>query len=146
MTATKMTDCEAMDIYREALDAGHAALRVCIPTPVTFVQHEDMLDDKSPVKESWFVPDGLCGFAWVHMKAKGVAGQWIRALKRNGIAGGENERGPNITINHDSYFHHYSYWVGEGNQSIAKKEAFAEAFANVLKKHDIVCHAGSRLD
>lgn len=143
---TKMTDCEAMDIYREALDAGHDALKACVPTPVVFSEHEDMLDDNSPVKQSWFVPDGVCGFAWVHMKCKGKAGQWIRALKRNGIAGGENERGPNIRINHDSYFHRYSYWVGEGDQSMQKKEAFAEAFAAVLMKHDILCHAGSRMD
>jgi hypothetical protein len=142
----KMTDVEAMDIYREALDAGHTALQACRPTPMVVQEHVNMLDDNSQVKQEWFVGDGVCGFAWVHMKCKGVAGEFIRAMKRNGIAGGENDRGGNIRINHDSYYHHYSFWVHEGNQSMQKKEAFAEAFADVLKKHGIVCHAGSRMD
>ena len=146
MTTTKMTDVEAMDIYREALDAGHTALRACKPIPMVVQEHVNMLDDNSPVKQEWFVGDGVCGFAWVNFKCVGVAAQWIRCLKRNGIAGDENDRGGNITINHDSYRHCYSFWVHEGNQSMQKKEVFAEAFAGVLQKHGIVCHAGSRMD
>lgn len=38
------------------------------------------------------------------------------------------------------------YWVSQGGQSMQRKEAFARAFASVLKANGIDAFADSRMD
>ena len=119
------------EIYNEARLEGLKALKDCTPTPMVVQEHTNMLDDNSPVKKSWYVSEGACGFAWVNIRpATSVFCKW---LKSKGYAG-------------KSYYGGYNIWVSEGGQSIARKEAYAGAFAEVLQKYNINASMGSRLD
>ena len=50
-------------IWKEAVEAGCQAGQSAIPTSMIVEEHENMLDDHSPVKKSYFVGEGVCGFA-----------------------------------------------------------------------------------
>lgn len=79
----------------------------------------------------YFVEDGVCGFAWVTVKpANSAFAKWLkeRALARNAYGGG------------------VSIWVSKFNQSMQKKEAYANAFARVLRDNDINAYSESRMD
>ena len=128
-----MTDKELAlkAMFDKARAAGLAAGESAVPTPMVVSQHADAFDDKSPVKQSWFVPDGVCGFAWVTLRpgtspAARFAKKFLGA--RRGFHGG------------------MELWVSEFGQSMARKEAFADAFAKVLKDHGVTAFAGSRMD
>jgi hypothetical protein len=108
-------------IYSEAHNAGMVALNKCVPRPMVV----------NAVDKSYYVEDGLCGFAYIIIRP--ARGQLISWLKKNNIGRKHYNGG-------------YSIFVGEGDQSVAKKEAYAKAFAEVLKKYDINCHVETRLD
>jgi len=118
------------NIYKEAHEAGLAAVEVCTPTPMVVQQHANMLDDNSPVAKQWFVPDGPCGFSWIHFAGNTKWGRWA---KKNAHARAAYGGGLQI-------------WVSAFNQSIQRKEAYAHAFAKVLNKYGIQAYANSRLD
>lgn len=126
-----------VELLADAIVAGNKALAACTPNPMIVTEHESPFDDNSPVKNSWYVADGACGFAWVNVKCKGEGLKFINALKKLGKLDRWRK---------DSYYGGYTFWVREGNQSIAKKEAFANAFADVLREAGINCYANSRLD
>lgn len=133
-------EIEAAIIMKEAVEAGNAAIAVAKVIPMVVEQHVNMVDDNSPVAKNWLVADGACGFAWINFKANTTPNRkFLAGLKKAGLCGEHKEWGK-------AYTGGYSYWVGQGNQSIQKKEAFARAFADVLKNHGITCYVGSRLD
>lgn len=136
--AKTIRDSEFWAIWQEALRAGLAAGNAHKPTPMVVGQARDLLsNDIIPGTES-VVEDGLCGFAWVNVRpATSAFCKWWK--KNIGEATGRKvDR---------AYEGGYTvYWVGEYNQSYERKEKFAEAFAEVLKKHGIKAHAFSRLD
>lgn len=129
----KARDAEFAALFAKAHEAGMAAGQACTPTPMVVQQHASPLDDSSPVTQQWHVPDGACGFAWVKI---GDARQpFCRWLKRTG------------KVRDRSYGGGYSIWVSEFGQSIARKEAYARAFAKVLQEGGIQrVYADSRLD
>lgn len=135
-TAKKTKTNHYVELFNKAIAAGNAALKATTPNPMVVTEHENMFDDNSPVKNSWFVADGPCGFAWVNVKCKGEGLRFINALKKHGLDRWRK----------DDYYGGYTYWVREGNQSIQLKEAYAEAFASVLREGGINCYASSRLD
>lgn len=53
------------EAHRKALAAAAQAALDVIPAPMVVAQHTDQLDDSSPVKQSWYVSEGACGFGWV---------------------------------------------------------------------------------
>lgn len=119
-------------IWDEAHAAGMAAVAKLQVVPMVVNQHANPMDDNSPVTRSYFVEDGVCGFAWVHVRgANSSFGRW---LKEKELA------------RRDSYNGGLSIWVHDFNQSLQKKEAYAGAFAEVLRKHDIAAYSGSRMD
>ena len=77
--------------------------------------------------------EGMCGFAWVNISP--ARGKFVNYLKKLGKG-------------HKSYHGGWDYWVSsqELGQSITRKEAYAQAFAKVLKEWGINCYASSRLD
>ena len=77
--------------------------------------------------------EGMCGFAWVNISP--ARGKFVNYLKKIGKG-------------HKSYHGGWDYWVSsqELGQSITRKEAYAQAFAKVLKEWGINCYASSRLD
>jgi len=141
--AKKKATADQLKIFKEAQRAGEKAMKACVPTPMVVQQHENMLDDNSSVTKEWFVSDGVCGYAWVVVKCKGKGVKFINALKRAGLAGGENSF---KVFTHSSYYKGFYYHVDAGNQSYELKTAYAHAFAEVLSKYEIPCYSGSRLD
>jgi hypothetical protein len=78
----------------------------------------------------YFVPDGVCGFAWIKVPGNCAFGKWGKA---KGLFGKAYPKG-------------LMYWVGEFDQSMQKKEAFAGAAADVLRAAGIDAYADSRMD
>ena len=108
-------------IYQQAETAGNRAMEACKPTPMVV----------SGMGKTYYVEDGVCGFAEVVIKPATTA--FARFLKRESLAG-----------------HHYgggiSIWINAGGQSYDRKTAYAKAMAGVFQQHGIECYSTSRLD
>jgi hypothetical protein len=140
----KSSKYDAVEVLKAAKLEGMKALNKVTPTPMIVEQHENPLDDSSPLEKAWVVDGGVCGFAWVVIKCKGKGVKFINGLKKAGIAGGENSH---KEISRSSYHKGFMYWVHEGNQSYELKTAYASAMAKYLRsEHGIECYSGSRLD
>ena len=122
MTKKTITTTE---LLKQAETAGLKAGLEVVPTPVYFKDaHTGQTYDSA---------DGACGFA--HVNISPARGKFVNYLKKIGKG-------------HKSYQGGWDYWVGssELGQSITRKEAYADAFAKVLKEWGINCYATSRLD
>ena len=143
-----MNDKTAVKIFKEAKLAGEKALNNCIPTPMNVI--EVGIDDKPyEGSKSYYVPEGMCGFASVWLPDS--RSDFIKQLKKAGIAQMKKtyswKHGDKIYELEKCLFKKgYNYCVRKGGQSIEKKEAYAEAFASVLNKYEIVAYVQSRLD
>ena len=126
-------------LWQRAVIAADAALAACTPTPMVVTAHKNPLDDNSPVAKQWYVPEGACGFASVHVPYKGKGAEFIRALKKAGLAG----EGRGWQKHYQSGFY---FWVSAGGQSIDRKEAWAQAAVDVLREAGIDAWSSSRLD
>lgn len=125
-------------IYREALKAGEDAAAAKVPQPMLVGTPTEPLfgTEIDPTKPVYFVRGGVCGFAWVVVKP--ATGGFVRYLKEKGIG----------------YKNYYGGWAVPANprvapdlqQSMEIKEAFARAFAKVLKDYGITAYAESRMD
>jgi hypothetical protein len=73
---------EFKNIYDTADNLAQGAVDDAISNgeivPVTFVEHENMLDDNSPIKKTYFIQDGVCGFAWIKVRpANSRFAKWL---------------------------------------------------------------------
>jgi hypothetical protein len=114
-------------IMNQAINAGHNALRSNVPNPMIV----------SGQGQNYYVSEGACGFAWINVykyegKTIRVNSKIGKELKMNGFR--------------KSYNGAWQYWVSDGGQSVSRKEAYANAFANVLKQYGFEAYADSRLD
>ena len=114
-------------IHKVAHEAGLEAGLNVLPVPMTVCEADLM---GNPVGRSWTVSEGACGFAWVTFAGNTPWGRWAKA---QGIASKGYPKGLQI-------------WVSEFNQSVDRKEAYAQAYAKVLREHGIEAYAQSRLD
>jgi hypothetical protein len=114
-------------LHERAHDAGMKAGTESSPTPMT-VQEADL--SGNPIGKTWYVSEGACGFAWIRFKGNTAWGKWAKA---QGIATPAYPKGLQI-------------WVSEFNQSVTRKEAYANAYAKVLCGAGIEAYADSRLD
>jgi|JI8StandDraft_1071087.scaffolds.fasta_scaffold23921_5 hypothetical protein len=133
MPAVKNLDkqVDSAEIFDLADAAGKAAAEAKEPVPMIVVQHQHPLDDNSPIVKVYEpVMGGVCGFAWINVPGNSVFGRYLKNEKRcsKGYPKGIN------------------YWVGGYGQSMEKKEAYAHAFAAVLREHGIKAYAQSRMD
>lgn len=119
-------------LFDQAHEAGMKAVESLQVVPMVVNQHANMFDDSSPVVNSWVVPDGPCGFAWVNIKP--ANGKFAKFMLKEGYA------------RKDSYYGGISYWISAFNQSVQKKETYARAFAKVLSDNGIKAYSASRLD
>jgi fermentation-respiration switch protein FrsA (DUF1100 family) len=120
------------ELYDRARAAGYEAVAQLNVAPMVVQKHTDPLNDNSPVVQSWVVEGGPCGFAWVNIKPGNCS--FANWLKKNKLA------------RSDSYYGGVTVWVSEFGQSMARKEAFAYAFAKVISEAGIRAYASSRMD
>ena len=119
------------ETYDKAYAAGMAALKEACPVPMT-VYEADLDGSPAPGGKSWYVSEGCCGFAWV--KFYPGNSKLANFLKKKGYASPAYGGGVQV-------------WVREGGQSMTRKEAFAEAFAQVFEDAGFEkVYAGSRMD
>ena len=120
-------------IYAEAHAAGMAAGDGCTPTPMVVGQPTTPLgNDIDYEKDTYYVEDGVCGFAWINIKP--ARGAFVKYLKQNGIG------------RKDSYYGGYTIWVSGFGQSLARKENYARAFTEGLRKNGLTAYNMSRMD
>lgn len=120
---SKATDLKFAAILSEAFAAGAAAGAAAAPTPM-------VVSEDRPGGKSWFVPDGVCGFGWVHFAGNTAFGKWAR---KNGHARGDYPTGLAISSKLMT-------------QSMARNEAWAHAVAEVLRANGITAYGRSRID
>ena len=129
----KARDEKWRKLHDEAHKAGMAAAEACKPTPMVVQSHANQLDDSSPVTQTWVVPDGVCGFAWVTIRPANCSfALWLKKIEGErvykGYRGGLQRFAPLAT------------------QSMQIKEAYCRAYADVLQAAGIKAYAQSRLD
>ena len=121
------------EVYREAYSAGLKAGYEVQVTPMIVGEETSPFSNViDKTKPTYFVEGGVCGFAWVNISpARGKFVQWLKENKK----GGKN-----------SYSGGYDIWINEFGQSLTRKEAFAQAFAKVLRDYGVDAYAQSRID
>jgi hypothetical protein len=118
-------------IYHQAHNAGNVAVSTATITPMVVQQKANPLNDSSDTVQEWYVDDGVCGFASVNIKP--ANSKFAKFLVANGLA-------------RKSYLGGVSMSVRDFNQSLQKKEAYAYAFAKVLRDNGINAWSESRMD
>jgi uridine phosphorylase len=118
-----MTDTQYATLFATAHAAGLRAV-------------EELTLDPMIVRDgtrTYYVADGPCGFAWITIKPG--TSKLARAAVRH--AGASKAYGGGVQI-----------WVSDFNQSIQRKEAYARAYATVLRTvtGEPRVYAHSRLD
>ena len=130
----------AEELCSKAEAAGQKAMDELIASktvqPMVVAEHANMLDDSSPVKKSWVVKGGACGFASIRVKCmNGPSRKFINQLKKAGIAGDRN------TFKQWSKSDYYGGYMKSftliGGQSLAYKVAYAYAYSEVLSNEGI---------
>ena len=120
-------------VYADAHAKGIAAGNGCNPTPMVVGTPTTPLgNDIDYSKDTYYVSDGVCGFAWVNIKP--ARGKFVKYLKENDIG------------RKDSYYGGYTVWVSGFGQSLARKESYARAFAKHLDDIGLRAYAMSRMD
>ena len=120
-------------VYADAHAKGIAAGNGANPTPMIVGTPTTPLgNDIDYSKDTHYVSDGVCGFAWINIKP--ARGKFVKFLKDNKIG------------RKDSYYGGYTVWVSHFGQSLARKESYARAFANHLNENGIKAYSMSRMD
>jgi hypothetical protein len=125
------------ELWAKAVKAGQDAVKACTPVPMV-VQEVDLFDTPIPGSRPEFVADGVCGFAWVKVRpANSPFAKWLKTVPRTDEY---------LEPHKDDYAGGITIWVTVGNQSMQRKEAYAEAMAKVLSDNGLNAHAETRLD
>ena len=120
-------------VYADAHAKGIAAGNECSPTPMVVGTPTTPLgNDIDYSKDTHYVSDGVCGFAWINIKP--ARGKFVKYLKDNNIG------------RKDSYYGGYTVWVRGFGQSLERKSAYAHASAKHLDDNGLRAYAMSRMD
>jgi len=125
---------EMNDLYQKAHQAGIERANEIADSikPMIVEEHKNMLDDSSKVVKQYVVEGGPCGFAWINIRPGNC--KFANWLKKNKLASA------------DSYYGGVSIWVHEFGQSMALKEAYAQAFSRFIEGYGIKSYSMSRMD
>ena len=126
------TATAARQLLRKAHEAGLAAGKAATPTPmVVGTPTTPLSDDIDPTKQTYYVSEGACGFAWVTIRPGNSS--LARQARKLGLA--DSAYGGGVSI-----------WVSDHGQSIDRKARHAAAYATVLREHGVNATSNSRLD
>lgn len=115
-----MSKINAQTIHELAHAAGHKAAMNSVPTPMhVYGQGTNEI-----------VNDGVCGFASVHFKGNTSFGRQMLKLD---LASKSCMGGLYI-------------WVSDYRQSMTRKQAYASAYAAVVREHGVDAWTESRMD
>jgi hypothetical protein len=136
MVAEKAIEREKRDqgfqeLFDRAYAAGIEAAAAINPEPMIVEQRANALDDSSPVVKQYYVPEGVCGFAWVNISPGNCP--FANWLKKGGYARKAYRGGVDI-------------WISAHGQSFERKTAHARAMARVIADAGIKAYSNSRLD
>mgnify|MGYP003132054271 CR=1 FL=1 len=130
--APTFTATQARKLFSEAREAGLRAGNWLKPNPMVVGSPTTLLgDDIDYSKETYYVADGVCGFAWVTIRPGNSS--IARHAKKLGI--GRTAYGGGVMI-----------WIGDHNQSLERKTEHARAYAEALRNNGINASAESRID
>ncbi len=120
------------EIYEDAHTAGSKAFTDCIPTPVTFGQAAGLTGSEMVPGTARVEPEGCCG--WAGIVVRPARGPFVSFCKTNNI--GTKHVYPGWSIPVRSPF---------DSQSIERREAYANAFVDVLRENGLRASMSSRL-
>lgn len=120
--AVKKTAKEVAQDWNAAHLAGMEAVEAITIKPMVVIGSD----------ACYIVADGACGFAWLEIRP--ARGSLVTFLKKSGIG------------RVDSYNGCYRVSIHSFNQSIAKKEAYAQGVAGALRGNGYEVFANSRMD
>ena len=119
------------ELYKKAHAAGVHAADGHTPTPMLVGEPTTLFGSElNYAKPVHYVPQGVCGFAWVNFKGNTAWGKWAKKFK----------------VAKPAYGGGLQIWVSLYGQSMEKKEAYAHAFAKVLNEAGVQAYPGSRMD
>jgi len=125
--------------YREWIVAcseiATAAYKNAQPAPMAVYETAGLSDAPKPGGKSWYVSEGVCGFAWVTIHP--ATSSFARWLSKEKIGYKAYTGGWQIPMH---------FFVGQMGQSMERAEAAAHAVANLLCQEGIDTHASSRMD
>jgi len=128
---TKTQELEFQAIYEAAHNAGLKAGQESVPAPMVVGTPTTLLGtDIDYSKRTYFVADGVCGFAWTHIAGNTALGRWA---KKKGLASKDYPNG-------------LCFWVREFGQSMTRKAAYAREFSKILNENGIKAYSRSRMD
>jgi hypothetical protein len=117
-------------LFAEADAAGCVAAAALVPAAMV-VSSVDVFDRPIPGAPVYVVADGVCGFAWVKVRpANSGLAKWLKKFKGARVG----------------YYGGMEFWIRGYNQSMQRKEAYAQAFAKVLSDAGYQAYAESKLD
>lgn len=121
---------ENSEIFALADAAGKAAAAAKVPVPMIVGAGAILVNGERVLDRSYVEADGACGFAWVVVPGNSSFGKYLK-----------RERG--ARKGYPSGIH---LWISDYDQSMARKEAYARAFADVARGAGVDAYAGSRMD
>lgn len=138
-------------LLAQAHAAGQAALEAAIPTPMVVYETAGLSNQPKPNGREWYVNEGACGFAWVTLRP--ATTPLARYLKKTRFElSTQFDTADRAQIEAEgghwskAYNGGYQLWVWGGGQSITRKEAYASAYAEVLRDAGYKAYSGSRMD
>lgn len=127
-------------LHKEAVANGLASMNQCKPTPMIVGTPTTPFGNEIDYdQQHWFVPGGVCGFAWITVDP-GTHG-FARWAKAQGLGHKGYYGGTQIHVHE-----HLTGLSGPLVQSMELKEAFARGYAETLREAGIKAYAQSRID
>jgi len=125
--------------YREWIVAcselAEAAYRNAQPAPMAVYETAGLSDAPKPGGKSWYVSEGVCGFAYVTIHP--ATSSFARWLSKEKIGYKAYRGGWQIPMH---------FFVGQMGQSLERAEAASYAVSNFLCQQGIDTQASSRMD
>ena len=131
-TAAQINHKRFSAVWQMARKAGLEAGSNNSPTPMVVSEADVLTGKRLENGRSWFVSEGVCGFAWVKVSPGNCS--FARWLVKNKLGRTAYNGGVDI-------------WISDFNQSMERKSACAEAMAEIFRKElGVRAYGDSRMD